>query len=142
MEYSWNITMILNNTNCMDQTKRASKCTETVFFKWNIWGIALSPLLCPFLLNMFISVTQVLELVDWQNKYRTHAIISRGLYIFYPIFKDHFFVFKTVCGLKFQKKCTLLGECFFVQITVGNPVANSHPCMLLGRINSWPCKKS
>ena len=26
--------------------------------------------------------------------------------------------------------------------TVGNPVANSHPCMLLGRINSWPCKKS
>ena len=27
---------------------------------------------------------------------RTHAIISRGLYIFYPIFKDHFFVFKEV----------------------------------------------
>ena len=25
--------------------------------------------------------------------YRTRAIISRGLYIFYPIFKDHFFVF-------------------------------------------------
>jgi hypothetical protein len=24
------------------------------------------------------------------------AIISRGLYIFYPIFKDHFFVFKEV----------------------------------------------
>ena len=30
------------------------------------------------------------------NKYRTRAIISRGLYIFYPIFKDHFFVFKEV----------------------------------------------
>jgi hypothetical protein len=29
-------------------------------------------------------------------KYRTRAIISRGLYIFYPIFKDHFFVFKEV----------------------------------------------
>ena len=26
--------------------------------------------------------------------YRTRAIISRGLYIFYTIFKDHFFVFK------------------------------------------------
>ena len=26
--------------------------------------------------------------------YRTRAIISRGLYIFYPISKDHFFVFK------------------------------------------------
>ena len=30
----------------------------------------------------------------------------------------------------------------FVRNTVGNPVANSHPCMLLGRINSWLCKKS
>ena len=29
-------------------------------------------------------------------KYRTRAIISRGLYIFYPIFKDNFFVFKEV----------------------------------------------
>ena len=28
--------------------------------------------------------------------YRTHAIISRGLHIFYPISKDHFFVFKVV----------------------------------------------
>ena len=28
--------------------------------------------------------------------YRTRAIISRGLYIFYPIFKDHYFVFKEV----------------------------------------------
>ena len=28
--------------------------------------------------------------------YRTSAIISRGLYIFYPISKDHFFVFKEV----------------------------------------------
>ena len=31
-----------------------------------------------------------------QNMYRTRAIISRGLYIFYPISKDHFFVFKEV----------------------------------------------
>ena len=30
------------------------------------------------------------------TKYRTRAIISRGLYIFYPISKDHFFVFKEV----------------------------------------------
>ena len=28
------------------------------------------------------------------NPYRTHAIISHGLYIFYPISKDHFFVFQ------------------------------------------------
>ena len=28
--------------------------------------------------------------------YRTRAIISRGLYVFYPISKDHFFVFKEV----------------------------------------------
>ena len=30
------------------------------------------------------------------NIYRTRAIISRDLYIFYPIFKDHFFTFKEV----------------------------------------------
>jgi hypothetical protein len=28
--------------------------------------------------------------------YRTRAIISRGLYIFYPFSKDHFFVFNEV----------------------------------------------
>ena len=30
------------------------------------------------------------------NMSRARAIISRGLYIFYPISKDHFFVFKEV----------------------------------------------
>ena len=30
------------------------------------------------------------------SKYRTWAIISRGLYIFYPNSEDHFFVFKEV----------------------------------------------
>ena len=29
-------------------------------------------------------------------KYRTRAIISHGLFIFYPIFEDHFFVFKEI----------------------------------------------
>ena len=29
-------------------------------------------------------------------EYHTRAIISRGLYIFYPISKNHFFVFKEV----------------------------------------------
>ena len=33
--------------------------------------------------------------------YRTRAIISRGLYIFYPISKDHFFVFKEVFSENF-----------------------------------------
>ena len=36
---------------------------------------------------------QDLQVMLW---YRTRAIMSRGLYIFYPIFKDHFFVFKEV----------------------------------------------
>ena len=34
------------------------------------------------------------DMVSNLNIYRTRAIISRGLYIFYPISKDHFFVFK------------------------------------------------
>ena len=34
-------------------------------------------------------------------KYRTRAITTRDLYIFYPIFEEHFFVFKEVfSGLK------------------------------------------
>ena len=32
--------------------------------------------------------------VSWPLNYHTRAIISRDLYIFYPISKDHFFVFK------------------------------------------------
>ena len=32
----------------------------------------------------------------WVFGYRMRANISRGFYIFYPIFKDHFFVFKEV----------------------------------------------
>ena len=32
---------------------------------------------------------------EWvESNYRTRAIITRGLYIFYPLFEDHFFVFK------------------------------------------------
>ena len=30
------------------------------------------------------------------NIYRTRAVITRGLYIYYPILEDHFFVFKEV----------------------------------------------
>ena len=38
--------------------------------------------------------------------YRTCAIISRGLYIFNPIFKDHSFVFKEVfSGLYSRAAC-------------------------------------
>ena len=40
----------------------------------------------------------------WLSKYRTRAIISRGLYIFYSISKDHFFVFKEV----FSEKSVLM----------------------------------
>ena len=35
-------------------------------------------------------------LQEHKYAYRTRAIISRGLYIFYPISKNHFFVFKEV----------------------------------------------
>ena len=31
-----------------------------------------------------------------KSMYRTRAIITRGLYIFYPIFEVYFFVFKEV----------------------------------------------
>ena len=37
-----------------------------------------------------------LKHVKTYSIYRTRAIISRGLYFFYPISKDHFFVFKEV----------------------------------------------
>ena len=37
------------------------------------------------------------------QEYRTRAIISRGLYIFYPISKDHIFVFQEI----FQKILSL-----------------------------------
>ena len=38
---------------------------------------------------------------------RMRAIISRGLYIFYPISKDHFFLFKEL----FQKILSLCMAC-------------------------------
>ena len=43
-------------------------------------------------LGLHPSIVQIVVVDDYE--YRTRAIISRGLYIFYPIFKDHFFVFK------------------------------------------------
>ena len=47
----------------------------------------------------FIQTYNILASANYESSqiiYRTRAIISRGLYIFYPIFKDHFFVFKEV----------------------------------------------
>ena len=49
---------------------------------------------CEIFATLLRSKGQV-EVFNLAN-YRTRAIISRGLYIFYPIFKDHFFVFKKV----------------------------------------------
>ena len=43
-------------------------------------------------------------LQEHKYAYRTRAIISRGLYIFYPISKNHFFVFKEV----FSKNSVLM----------------------------------
>ena len=42
-----------------------------------------------------------------KSSYRTRAIISRGLYIFYPIFEDYFFVFKEV----FSQNSVLMQRC-------------------------------
>ena len=44
----------------------------------------------PLLMELFQNISLFFP---W-NPYRTHAIISHGLYIFYPISKDHFFVFQ------------------------------------------------
>ena len=55
------------------------------------------------LLKPVLFVNVLLSIVTLLNKinYRTRAIISRGLYIFYPIFKDRFFVFKEVFSENF-----------------------------------------
>ena len=46
--------------------------------------------------DLLIKVRWVMKFVTCEFKYRTRAILSRGLYIFYPISKEHFFVFKEV----------------------------------------------
>ena len=51
-------------------------------------------------------------------------------------FECRFYIYLSV----FHKLNWLVNIC--VKVTVSNPVANSHLCMLLGRINSWPYKKS
>ena len=44
-------------------------------------------------------------------EHRTRAIISRGLYVFYPIYEDHFFVLKDVfpenCMVSIQERFVL-----------------------------------
>ena len=51
-----------------------------------------------FIFSEFVPPTRLIwhYITVHKNTYRTRAIISRGLYIFYLIFKDHFFVFKEV----------------------------------------------
>ena len=44
----------------------------------------------------FFCIITIWFLNSYLSRYRTRAIISRGLYIYYPIFEDHFFVFKEV----------------------------------------------
>ena len=73
---------------------------------FHVWGTIIGPNLWWNLKEQiwicelaFLKVT--LSTILWSFRgllglftYRTRANISRGLYIFYPIFKDHFFVFK------------------------------------------------
>ena len=42
----------------------------------------------------FFCIITIWFLNSYLSRYRTRAIISRGLYIYYPIFEVHFFVFK------------------------------------------------
>ena len=52
-----------------------------------------------FLIFITITLQMPLKFLRYEYfkyVYRTRAIISRGLYIFFPVFKDHFFVFKEV----------------------------------------------
>ena len=56
---------------------------------------------------MVASLTSNWVVLSVQGKYRTRAIITRGLYIFYPIFEDHFYVFKkilTLCMASIQER--------------------------------------
>ena len=58
----------------------------------------------PYFLSYVVPVkikVKILQNFVAYSEYRTRAIISCGLYIFYPISKDHFFVFKEV----FQNLC-------------------------------------
>ena len=48
-----------------------------------------------FITAIFQNFPKIFGLCNFMY-YRMRAIISRGLYIFYPIFNDHFFVFKEV----------------------------------------------
>ena len=52
--------------------------------------------------------------------YYTRAIITRGLYIFYPILQDHFFVFKEVFFRKFSPYVWLIFKSSFYSRAVSN----------------------
>ena len=43
-----------------------------------------------------VGISEALDYILYIPNYRVSVIISRGLYTFYPIFKDQFFVFKEV----------------------------------------------
>ena len=43
-----------------------------------------------------VGISEALDYILYIPNYRVSVIISRGLYTFYPILEDHFFVFKEV----------------------------------------------
>ena len=53
-------------------------------------------------------------LTAYKNRYHTRAIITRGWYIFYPIFEDHFFVFKEFFFQKMLALCMVSTQERFV----------------------------
>ena len=74
-------------------------------------------------------VASVVKLYGAELIYLTRAIISRGLYIFYPIFKDYFFVFKEV----FQKIMSLCMAC------IQERIVSNQEWLLMARVwyNTW-----
>ena len=47
--------------------------------------------------TIFFLMTELFDITECLiYNYRRRAIINRSLYIFYPLFEDHFFVFKEV----------------------------------------------
>ena len=52
--------------------------------------------LYPVLTNKDSRKCNEVKVKHCKNNYYTRAIITSGLYIFYSIFEDHFFVFKEV----------------------------------------------
>ena len=80
---------IRENLECISRLVRFSqKSTAKI---WEPWFSLI--LIQDFEFHHFLLIS---KFSSWTFNHRTRAIISRGLYIFYPILENHFFVFNEV----------------------------------------------